>query len=210
MANTKTTKKTPKKSTKKSATKKVTTKPKTEKKTTAKKVVKKPVEKKPIVKEEVIKEEIKVVETKPVETKKEAKCSKKKFILIGSIVAGVIVLAVLIILCITVFFNKERITTKKVKSMGVDYYTNYLYDVLAKGRDKKDLEKILVRYAGRGIKINLETLEKYDSGKYADEIKNLKSGKKTCDKKNTMVIIYPEEPYNKTDYRVEIELDCGF
>ena len=205
MANTKTTKKTPKKSTKKSTTKKVTTKPKTEKKTTAKKVVKKPVEKKPIVKEEV-----KVVETKPVETKKEVKCSKKKFILIGSIVAGVIVLAVLIVLCITVFFNKERITTKKVKSMGVDYYTNYLYDVLAKGIDKKDLEKILVRYTGRGIKINLETLEKYDSGKYADEIKNLKSGKKACDKANTKVIIYPEEPYNKADYRVEIELDCGF
>lgn len=201
MANTKTTKKTPKKST----TKKVTTKPKTEKKTTTKKVVKKPVEKKPIVKEEV-----KVVETKPVETKKEVKCSKKKFILIGSIVAGVIVLAVLIVLCITVFFNKERITTKKVKSMGVDYYTNYLYDVLAKDRKKEELDKILVRYADRGIKINLETLEKYNSGKYADEIKNLKSGKKACDKKNTMVIIYPEEPYNKTDYRVEIELNCGF
>ena len=210
MANTKTTKKTPKKSTKKSTTKKVTTKPKIEKKTTTKKVVRKPVEKKPIVKEEVIKEEVKVVETKPVETKKEVKCSKKKFILIGSIVAGVIVLAVLIVLCITVFFNKERITTKKVKSMGVDYYTNYLYDALAKGRKKEDLEKILVRYAGRGIKINLEILEKYDSGKYADEIKNLKSGKKACDKKNTKVTIYPEEPYNKTDYRVEIELDCGF
>ena len=190
MANTKTTKKTPKKSTKKSTTKKV---------------VKKPVEKKPIVKEEV-----KVVETKPVETKKDAKCSKKKFILIGSIVAGVIVLAVLIVLCITVFFNNERITTKKVKSMEVDYYTNYLYDALAKGRDKKDLDKILVKYASIGFKLNLNTLEKYDSGKYADEIKNLKSGKKTCDKKNTMVIIYPEEPYNKTDYRVEIELDCGF
>ena len=206
MANTKATKKTPKKST----TKKVTTKPKTEKKTTTKKVVKKPVEKKPIVKEEVIKEEVKVVETKPIKTKKEAKCSKKKFILIGSIVAGVIVLAVLIILCITVFFNKERITTKKVKSMGVDYYTNYLYDTLSKDRKNEDLNKILAKYAGIGIKINLETLEKYSSGKYKEEIKNLKSNKKACDKKNTMVIIYPEEPYNKTNYRVEVELDCGF
>lgn len=200
MANSKTTKKTPKKS---------TNKPKTEKKVTTKKVVKKPVEKKPIVKE-VIKEEIKVAETKTVEIKKEAKCSKKKFILIGSIVAGVIVLAVLIILCITVFFNKESITTKKVKSMGEDYYTNYLYDALAKGRDKKDLDKILVKYASIGIKINLNTLEKYDSGKYKNEIKNLKSKKKACDKNNTKVTIYPEEPYNKTDYRVEVELDCGF
>ena len=195
MANNKTTKKTPKKSTKKS-----TNKPKTEKKVTTKKVVKEP----------VVKEETKIVETKPVENKEEVKCSKKKFIIIGSIVAGVIVLAVLIVLCITVFFNKERITTKKVKSMGEDYYNNYLYDTLSKDRKKEDLEKILVRYAGRGIKINLETLEKYDSGKYADEIKNLKSGKKACDKANTKVIIYPEEPYNKTDYRVEIELDCGF
>ena len=195
MANNKTTKKTPKKSTKKS-----TNKPKTEKKVTTKKVVKEP----------VVKEETKIVETKPVEIKEEVKCSKKKFIIIGSIIAGVILLAVLIILCITVFFNKERITTKKVKSMGEDYYTNYLYDTLSKGRKKEDLNKILAKYAGIGIKINLETLEKYSSGKYKNEIKNLKSKKKACDKNNTKVTIYPEEPYNKTDYRVEVELDCGF
>lgn len=195
MANSKTTKKAPKKSTKKS-----TNKPKTEKKVTTKKVVKEP----------VVKEETKIVETKTVEIKEEVKCSKKKFIIIGSIIAGVILLVVLIILCITVFFNKERITTKKVKSMGVDYYTNYLYDTLSKDRKKEDLNKILAKYAGIGIKINLETLEKYSSGKYKEEIKNLKSNKKVCDKKNTMVIIYPEEPYNKTNYRAEIELDCGF
>lgn len=195
MANSKTTKKAPKKSTKKS-----TNKPKTEKKITTKKVVKEP----------VVKEETKIVETKPVEIKEEVKCSKKKFIIIGSIIAGVILLAVLIILCITVFFNKERITTKKVKSMGEDYYTNYLYDTLSKDRKKEDLNKILAKYAGIGIKINLETLEKYSSGKYKEEINNLKSNKKACDKKNTMVIIYPEEPYNKTNYRAEIELDCGF
>ena len=195
MANNKTTKKTPKKSTKKS-----TNKPKTEKKVTTKKVVKEP----------VVKEETKIVETKPVENKEEVKCSKKKFIIIGSIIAGIILLAVLIILCITVFFNKEGITTKKVKSMGEDYYTNYLYDTLSKDRKKEDLNKILAKYAGIGIKINLETLEKYSSGKYKEEIKNLKSNKKACDKKNTMVIIYPEEPYNKTNYRVEVELDCGF
>ena len=195
MANNKTTKKTPKKSTKKS-----TNKPKTEKKVTTKKVVKEP----------VVKEETKIVETKPIEIKEEVKCSKKKFIIIGSIIAGVILLAVLIVLCITVFFNKERITTKKVKSMGVDYYNNYLYDTLSKDRKKEDLNKILAKYAGIGIKINLETLEKYSSGKYKNEIKNLKSNKKACDKNNTKVTIYPEEPYNKTDYRVEVELDCGF
>jgi hypothetical protein len=188
MANTKTNKKKPKKNTTKSANK-----PKVEKKVTK-------VEKEPIVKEEI----------KEVEVKEEKKCPKKKYIIIGSIIAGVILLAVLIILCITFFFNKERIVTKKVKSMGVDYYTNYLYDTLAKGRDKKDLDKILIKYASIGIKMDLNTLEKYDSGKYKDEIKNLKSKKKACDKNNTKVTIYPEEPYNKTDYRVEIELDCGF
>lgn len=189
MANSKTTKKTPKKSTKKTTTKKVTKK----------------VEKKPVVKEEV-----KTIEAKPIEVKEEVKCSKKKFIVIGSIVAGVIILAVLIILCITVFFNKERIVTKKVKNMGKDYYTNYLYDTLAKNRKKEELNEILSKYAGRGIKVNLGTLEKYSSGKYKEEIKSLKSKKKACDKTNTRAVIYPVEPYGKTDYKVEVELDCGF
>ena len=190
MANSKTTKKTTKKSTTKS-----TSKPKVEKKPVKRETVKK----------EVIKEE-----PKKVEVKEEKKCPKMKFILLGSIIAGVIIIAVLVILCITVFFNKERIITRKVKAMGVDYYTNYLYDTLAKNREKKDLDKILSRYASVGIKLNLNTLEKYDSGKYAEEIKTLKTKKKECDKANTKVTIYPVEPYNKTDYNVVIELDCGF
>ena len=53
-------------------------------------------------------------------------------------------------------------------------------------------------------------MEYYSTGKYKKEIATFKSKKKKCDKKNTRVIIYPQKPYGKTDYKVKIELDCGF
>ena len=31
-----------------------------------------------------------------------------------------------------------------------------------------------------------------------------------CDKTNSMVIIYPKEPYGKKDYRIDTNLVCGF
>ena len=33
---------------------------------------------------------------------------------------------------------------------------------------------------------------------------------KVCDKTNTKVVIYPQKPYNKTSYKIETQLDCGF
>ena len=30
-----------------------------------------------------------------------------------------------------------------------------------------------------------------------------------CDKNKTKVIFYPEDPYGKTDYKIETELSCG-
>ena len=151
-----------------------------------------------------VKKEIK--ETKA-EVKKENKLPKKKLIIIA---ASIVILIVLVILSITVFFNKERITTKKVKSMGVDYYTNYLYGALSKDMSKEDLNNVLEKYSLVGIKVNLELIEKYDSKKYKEVIKKLESKKYKCNKSTTRAVIYPQKPYGKTDYKVEVELDCGF
>lgn len=200
MANAKTPKKSPKKGSKK-VTKTVKNSTKTKKIETPKRVDKIDVE----IKEENITK-------KPIENVKndEKKTSKKKIITIGSIVLGIIIIIVLIILCITVFFNKEKVITRKIKAMGKDYYNNYYYDALSKNRKKEELDTILSKYVETGIKIDLKSLEKYSSGKYKEEIKKLKSDKKECDKSNTAVIIYPQEPYGKNNYKIKVELDCGF
>ncbi len=173
---------------------------------------KKSVEKKPTVKKEVkpvkietVKEEIKV-EVK--EVKKEKKPINKKLII--GIAAGAVIIIVLVVLSITVFFNKERIITNKVKKMAYEYYSEYYYDSLKEGRKKEDFERIMDKYSGIGFKISLENISSIDNGKYKEEVESFGSKNKKCDKLNTRAIIYPEKPYSKKDYRIEVELDCGF
>jgi hypothetical protein len=173
---------------------------------------KKSVEKKPTVKKEVkpvkietVKEEIKV-EVK--EVKKEKKPINKKLII--GIAAGAVIIIVLVVLSITVFFNKERIITNKVKKMAYEYYSEYYYDSLKEGRKKEDFEKIMAKFSGIGFKISLDNIVNIKNGKYNEEVESLGSKKKKCDKLNTRAIIYPEKPYGKKDYRIEVELDCGF
>ena len=174
---------------------------KKEVKTTSKK---KTVEKKPVVEKEV-KEAVKA-EVK--EVKKEKKPINKKLII--GIAAGAVIIIVLVILSITVFFNKERIITNKVKKMAYEYYSEYYYDSLKEGREKEDFEKIMAKFSGIGFKISLDNIVNIKNGKYKEEVESLGSKKKKCDKLNTRAIIYPEKPYGKTDYRIEVELDCGF
>lgn len=212
MADNKSTKKNTKKGTQKKVVKKTTT-------TTTKK------ETKPVVKKEVVKETPKKVETKPevkeikkeenkVEVKEvkkeEVKADKKKIITIASIILAAIIIVIIIIVAITSLFNKEKKISKRVEEMGKDFYSKYYYVELSKNRDKKELEKVLSKFEKIGIKINLENLSVYSSGKYNKEIETFKSKKKECDKKNSKVIIYPTKPYGKNDYKIEVELDCGF
>ncbi len=183
---------------------KTTSKKKTvEKKNTVKKEVK-PV-KKEVEKKEPVKEELKVGVK---EVKKEKKPINKKLII--GIAAGAVIIIVLVVLSITVFFNKERIITNKVKKMAYEYYSEYYYDSLKEGRKKEDFERIMDKYSGIGFKISLENISSIDNGKYKEEVESFGSKNKKCDKLNTRAIIYPEKPYSKKDYRIEVELDCGF
>ena len=94
--------------------------------------------------------------------------------------------------------------------MAYEYYSEYYYDSLKEGREKEDFEKIMAKFSGIGFKISLDNIVNIKNGKYKEEVESLGSKKKKCDKLNTRAIIYPEKPYGKTDYRIEVELDCGF
>ena len=177
---------TPKKEVKKEAIKE-------EKVETKKEEVKeKKVEKKPVVKEEK-------------ETKKEKKKCNKVIIIA---ICAVVVIAIGIVLK---FINSdEKKITNSIKTMGESFYTEYYYPSLSKDRDKKELEKILSNFKDKGIKINLKNLAIYNNGKYKKEIDSFKNKDKKCNQTGTKVIIYPNSPYGKNDYKIDVELDCGF
>ncbi len=97
-----------------------------------------------------------------------------------------------------------------VESMGKDFYENFYYEQV--GSTDEERADFLSKYESIGIKINLDNLSRYGENKNADEISKFvnQKTKKACDKTNTKVVIYPQKPYNKTSYKIETQLDCGF
>ena len=101
---------------------------------------------------------------------------------------------------------------KLVEKMNLykDFYENFYYEQV--GSTDEERADFLSKYESIGIKINLDNLSRYGENKNADEISKFvnQKTKKACDKTNTKVVIYPQKPYNKTSYKIETQLDCGF
>ena len=155
------------------------------------------------------KEEVKIVtegkknETKPVNKNNGIIC----------IVIGVVLVVVLIVAACFMFIKKggqEASLSKSLESMGKDFYENFYYEQV--GSTDEERADFLSKYESIGIKINLDNLSRYNENKNADEISKFvnEKTKKACDKTNTKVVIYPQKPYNKTSYKIETQLDCGF
>lgn len=153
------------------------------------------------------KEEIKVTEEKKEEVKSDTKNKGILFIVLG--VALIIVF--IVVICFIVKKNgQENVLSKSLESMGKDFYENFYYEQV--GSTNEERANFLSKYESIGIKINLDNLSRYDNNKNADKLNEFvnKKTNKSCDKVNTKVTIYPKKPYNKTSYKIETQLDCGF
>ncbi len=108
------------------------------------------------------------------------------------------------------FGNKTNLKTS-LKEMATDFYENFYYDQIEQlGNGEVDKADYLKEFSTVGIKISLENLEEYDDGKYLSDIAKFVNNKtkEPCNKYNTKATIYPKEPYGKTDYEIEINLEC--
>ena len=155
------------------------------------------------------KEEVKVVteekkdETKPVNKNNGIAC----------IVIGVVLVVAIIVAACFMFIKKggqEASLSKSLESMGKDFYENFYYTQV--GSTDEERANFLSKYETIGIKINLDNLSRYDNSKNLEKINKFVNNKtnKACDRTNTRVIVYPQKPYNKTSYKIETQLDCGF
>ena len=101
----------------------------------------------------------------------------------------------------------EHDIEKNLRSLAIDFYENFYWpQVTKKGTNKKILEN----YKKTGIKIDVNNLDSWTSDN--DEIvAKLVNGQtnEACDREKTKVIIIPEEPYDKDDYRIETIISCG-
>jgi len=139
------------------------------------------------------------------------KLNKNVLIAIAGVLA--VVLVVLIIVVLHPFGKKqsqEEELKKKLETMGAEFYEELYYKQVGTLGDEK--EEFLKGFEKIGIKVDLGNLSRFkgeDSEEILKEFVNKKTDK-ACDKTKTQAIIYPQAPYDKKSYKIEVNLDCGF
>lgn len=92
--------------------------------------------------------------------------------------------------------------------MGEEFYSNYYYRVISTDKTDEQVKEYLSKFNTLGLKIDLNELEKYND-EYKNVIENFTNDYKYCKKDETMIIIYPKEPYSNSDYELNIKMDCN-
>ena len=129
------------------------------------------------------------------------------------ILCGVLLITVVATIGLKVAFSnkgkeetQEERLTRYLEEMGAEFYENFYYDSLSENQRKEFLQK----YSEIGIKVNLDNLSRFNGNQVEEKVSEFKNGEQECDKENTKVIIYPQDEFNKKDYKLETILVCGF
>lgn len=139
----------------------------------------------------------------------ELKKDKKKSLILG--VGTIIIIALIILLVLFLSGDSKEASLKKyMEEMGTAFYEELYYEQI--GKNDEERAKFLKNFADIGIKINLDGLSRYKTEENKEKLDSFKNPKtnEECNKQDSKVVIYPEEPYGKKDYRLEVILECGF
>lgn len=127
------------------------------------------------------------------------------------IIAGAAVVVIAIVVGLILFLNKsnEKQLNTNLTKLGKQFYENFYYP--SQEKSQEDVKEFVKKFEKTGIKVNLENIAKV-SKVDKDLVKSMVNSKtkKDCDKSESYVIIYPEKPYGKTNYKIEVNLECGF
>lgn len=135
----------------------------------------------------------------------------KKLLMVVSAVLALILIVVIVILLLN--GNKQSQSQKlsnSLKDLGISFYEEFYYNQI--GKNDKERKEFLAKYKDIGIKVSLDSLSRYKKGETEEILTEFVNDetKKECDKTNSMVIIYPKDPYGKKDYSIDAMLVCGF
>lgn len=92
-----------------------------------------------------------------------------------------------------------------MEHVGKTYYEQVFYHDF---NDKDNDYAILKSFEKDGITIDLDTAM-YNIGYETDKFVNHKTNQQ-CDLKNSYIYIYPKSPYGMKDYKIDVNLSCGY
>lgn len=134
---------------------------------------------------------------------------KKKIGIIAGVAVVVIALIVGGIFLIKSLLPNESELKNNLSTLGKQFYEEFYYP--SQEKSQEDVKAFVKKFEKTGIKINLENIAKISKvdKSLVDSMVNKKT-KEKCDAKQSTVTIYPEKPYGKSNYKIEVNLECGF
>lgn len=116
----------------------------------------------------------------------------------------IIIFVTLIVVGFSIFnliATPEFLVKHRIENIAKDYYENYFYDSVP---DHEALDL----YKDTGLaRISLRQLLLYSDKKHAT---SLEFFEKYCDLEKTYIKIFPENPYERINYRVDYTYSCNF
>ena len=117
---------------------------------------------------------------------------------------------VIAVICAFTLNPQQRVQTD-IPKLSSEYYEDYFYKNLTNSprfQDAKAFNEVMDKYHTYGLPpIKLSDLLLYDNQKNAKHRDFLT---KYCDENLTTIKFYPDSPYGKQDYRVDINYACNF
>ena len=104
-------------------------------------------------------------------------------------------------------YKDEKDYVELFTQMGEKVYTDLYYDSISKSYTKEQLKEFLSKFKDIGLQFNLVEISKF-SNEYKDTIETFVKNNTNCKKEETMLIIYPKEPYGKSDFTSVLQMDC--
>ena len=123
----------------------------------------------------------------------------------GRVIAIIGIFILVLFLGVLVFYNmnSEKRAEARLNQISKIFY-KYYYEDNSNKDDKDAIKVFLSKYAASGLTIKLKDMKIYIDSKKVENYKALKN----CDEEKTKVIIYPQTPYGKDDFKIETKLDC--
>ena len=121
-------------------------------------------------------------------------------------IIGSILSVILLVFFIIFLFNNYRIIHLKgnLTKIANIYYQDYYYQEIEGSNE--EVKNFLKSFTKKGLKISLRTLGSYNGKESLSEIEEFTLNK--CDLDKTYIIIYPNSPYDKDNYKIKKYLEC--
>lgn len=133
-----------------------------------------------------------------------------------AVVLGLVLILVIVLLIVFLGGNKNKKLTQEeemkeyLETKVKNFYENNYYDQMS--QLSGDIKSFLVNFENDGIPMSVNVLLEQRALKQSEVDEKLvnKETKEKCNLDETKVILYPQEPFSKTSYKLETIVSCGF